>query len=242
MERQDYLRIITTNGEQLAAAGRAGLAAAVPCCPGWSVENVLAHTGQVHRWVTGILEAAPGERVRFSDVPQPPEGAAVIDWFIEGNNALVESLQRADLSREVRTFAGERPARFWLSRMALENSMHRWDAESAHGDPGPLDGELCVEGMDEIFTVYVPSRFDTATFGGSGETMHLHATDRAGEWMITFEADQVTCEHGHGKGDVAVRGGAADLYLLMWNRIGTEGFEIFGDSALLDRWRQHATF
>ena len=42
--------------------------------------------------------------------------------------------------------------------------------------------------------------------------------------------DGVTFEHGHAKGDVALRGTAGDLLLWAWNRVPVDDrFEVFGD-------------
>ena len=46
---------------------------------------------------------------------------------------------------------------------------------------------------------------------GDGVTIHLHATDAPGEWMIERTPDGFTYAHGHGKGDVALRGPISDL-------------------------------
>ena len=45
-------------------------------------------------------------------------------------------------------------------------------------------------------------------------------------------------EHGHAKGDVALRGTASDLLLWAWNRVPPDDrFEVFGEPTLLDAWR-----
>jgi len=45
-------------------------------------------------------------------------------------------------------------------------------------------------------------------------------------------------ERAHAKGDAAVRGPASTLFLVLWGRlpIDTEGVELFGDRAVIDRW------
>jgi len=73
----------------------------------------------------------------------------------------------------------------------------------------------------------------------TSESMHLHCTDTEGEWMIRFTADGAVTTREHAKGDVAVRGTASDLYLLLWNRVSAERFEIFGDASLLRRFAEH---
>ena len=42
-----------------ANAGSAGLNAPVPTCAGWSVADLVAHTGQVHRWAAAQLAHRP---------------------------------------------------------------------------------------------------------------------------------------------------------------------------------------
>jgi hypothetical protein len=82
-------------------------------------------------------------------------------------------------------------------------------------------------------------REDLRALEGAGQTLHLHATDADGEWMITLDPDGYTWEHGHGKGTVAVRGRAADLLLLLYGRTAPteDTFQVFGDTALLAHWR-----
>ena len=36
-------------------ADRAGAEAPVPTCPGWTVRDLLAHQGMVHRWATAVV-------------------------------------------------------------------------------------------------------------------------------------------------------------------------------------------
>jgi len=82
-----------------------------------------------------------------------------------------------------------------------------------------------------------------AELRGAGESLHLHATDVDGEWMIELHPDGFRWEHAHGKGTVAVRGRASDLMLLMYGRLSAddgERFTCFGDTELLVRWLSHS--
>ena len=85
-----------------------------------------------------------------------------------------------------------------------------------------------------------PLFFDRSTWSDAGApaeaTVHLHATDVDGEWMIRIGDTEITAEHGHGKGDVAARGRAADLFLLVWGRGDLSDLETFGDASLLERF------
>ena len=76
------------------------------------------------------------------------------------------------------------------------------------------------------------------------DTMVLGVVDRpagTGEWLVTLGPEGPTVEHAHAKGDVAVRGTASDLLLLLWNRVPVDRCEVFGDAGLLDRWREAVT-
>jgi hypothetical protein len=65
--------------------------------------------------------------------------------------------------------------------------------------------------------------------------VHLHATDVEGEWLVTLGGSTVAVEHGHAKGDAAVRGTAADLHLWLWGRVPLDRLEVFGDPAIAER-------
>ena len=71
----------------------------------------------------------------------------------------------------------------------------------------------------------------------SGRSMHLHGLD-GGEWLLRGTPDGLAWERGHTKADVAVRGTAGALYLLLNRRLSADdpGFEIYGDRAVLDTW------
>ena len=81
-----------------------------------------------------------------------------------------------------------------------------------------------------------------APIRGAGETIHLHCTDGDGEWLVRLGADGVAVTNEHAKGDVAARGTASDLMLLVWGRIPPERVDVFGDAALLTRWQELTKF
>ncbi|WP_407107745.1 maleylpyruvate isomerase family mycothiol-dependent enzyme [Rhodococcus aetherivorans] len=253
MDRASYPALLRADTERLLAAGEGRLDRPVPTCPRWSVERLLGHVGRVHRNAAGWLRT--GGR---TEIPPAPAGAAVVAWVRDGLEELTEAVQSADPHVDEQTFAGPQPASFWVRRMAVETALHRIDAELAAGEgTTPVDTTLAVEGIDELFGVLLPFRAlggagalgEAGSAGwpaGSGKTMHLHATDPAlaageGEWLITFDADEPSVVHTHAEGDVAVRGPASDLLLLLWNRASLDRFDVFGDAALLTRWRDEVT-
>ena len=115
--------------------------------------------------------------------------------------------------------------------------MHRWDAVG-----GAIDADLAVDGVDEPARLCAPP-IPAEKLAGAEGTIHLHATDVDGEWLIRSLPQGITFERGHAKGDVAVRGTAPDLLLWTWNRVPVDDrFERFGAPALLEAWRTSVVF
>lgn len=226
-------------GEALARAAESGpLDARVPGCPGWDVEALLRHVGDVHRWATTIVRERRQERLR-QDFAGPDDPAGLIGWYREGHLALVDVLEAAF---EDETFWHWGPApsalAFWARRQANETAVHRCDAESARGAITPLGTGDALDGVDEWLGLLPSRRLRTA---GGGRTLHLHATDGDGEWVVTLN-DGVAVTRGHARADCALRGRASDLFLWSMNRQGAEPLEVLGDRGLLDVWRAGVRF
>jgi len=240
MDRASYITSLRDDTDLLLATAGGALDRPVPTCPGWTCERLVAHMGRVHRWNAAWVTTGAAQQVATA-----PTGPDVVDWAQAGCDELVAALEAADDDGEVGTWAGPQPATFWPRRMAIEAAVHRVDAQLAVDAPTPVGTALALDGVDEMFAVVLPWR-GTGDLGGAGETIHLHATDPdleagVGEWLVTLGPTGVTVEHAHAKGDVAVRGTASDLLLLLWNRAGADRFQVFGDASLLDRWRASVT-
>jgi hypothetical protein len=118
--------------------------------------------------------------------------------------------------------------------------VHRIDAELAAGaEVGDLDPAFAVDGIDEVFFMMLAIS-GPEPIGGSGQTLHLHATDVDGEWLVTLHPEHVTVERGHAKGDAAIRGSARDLLLQTWGRDPLGELEVFGDDAVVALFRAAA--
>ena len=144
------------------------------------------------------------------------------------------------------TLTGIGPASFWARRRAHEAAVHLADAQLAAGLDVDLAPEFAADGVDEWLALIVAAQ--APDLRGDGRSLHFHATDPglsgAGEWLVTRTPSGVTVTRGHGKADVAVRGPAASLLLILTRRLppSDPAIEILGEQELLTHWLQHTPF
>jgi uncharacterized protein (TIGR03083 family) len=236
----DWIAVVEREGHALSTAARHDFKAAVPACPGWDVDALLAHIGVIHHRTAGLARTARTERPTTDDGSQPvaPSGN-LLGWYEAGLADLLDAFRTTDPATEVWSFIGPSTVGWWHRRMAHETTMHRIDAEQATGAAGPIETELALDGLGELLELFLPLR-NGGQATGTGETVHVHATDADGEWLLALRADGVGVERGHAKGDVAVRGPVADLLLWLYGRRPVDGLEVFGDADLAARFRDLA--
>lgn len=226
----------------------ADLTRTVPTCPEWTLRQLATHTGRAHRWAAEIIVTRSAQAIPFREVPDgrfPDDPARHPEWIRAGAERLVTAVRGAG-SDLMWTFAGPGQASFWARRMAHETAVHRADAEIQAGRRPALAADLAADGIDEwlgFLSVPAPGDDDQRLNAlPDGSVMHIHATDDGlggdGEWMVRRDGSQVLVEHGHGKGDVAVRGPAGPLLLMLVRRIppDDEDLQVLGNQALLTSW------
>jgi uncharacterized protein (TIGR03083 family) len=238
MDHEAYIDAIERESATfIAAAASVDSDARVPSCPDWTADDLLRHVGIVQRWATGQVAERRTERVWTDDVDAPTDRDALLGWVRESSAELVAVLRATPPDTAMWTFPGMGEARFWSRRQAHEIALHRVDAQLVAGLPDPIDSDLACDGIDEFLDGVVPYRLRDRMVG-NGETFHFHRTDGDGEWLVRLTPEGPEVERAHAKGDVAVRGGASDLLLVMRNRAGVDAVEMFGDEALLARWHE----
>jgi uncharacterized protein (TIGR03083 family) len=210
----------------------------VPTCPGWTLADLVHHVGTVHRWQEAQLRADDTERLARSERLERPDDESLQEWLQHGLASLLQAFAETDPERLTPTWFGPRPASFWARRAAHETAIHRWDAQAAVMSPSPIDAAQAVDAIDELLENVVPRRVADAGWEPPPASIHLHATDIDGEWTIHVDGQSVTVTRSHDKGDVAARGSANDLILLLAGRIPPSRLELFGDHAVLDRWHR----
>jgi uncharacterized protein (TIGR03083 family) len=248
MEHEEFVGVIRRESVALADALRddgGDPSTPVPACPGWTITKLVKHTGTAQRWACAIVEARATEPVSPKSLdlglPTDADTATLADWIAAGGAHLADVLDAVDPGLRVWSWAGDDRAGFWSRRMAHETAMHRWDAQDARGTAEPIDGDLALDGIQERFdNLSATTARGGAAMTGSGETVHLHCTDREGEWLVRLGPDGAEVSRGHAKGDVAARGSASDLLLMVYGRVPADAVEVFGDAALLRRFQELA--
>jgi uncharacterized protein (TIGR03083 family) len=244
-----YVGALRRQGELLAgAAQQAGLAAAVPSCPGWAVRDLLKHTGYVHRWATGFVAqglTTPVGEPEEEILGQGPADAELPGWFREGHAALVRALGAARPDLNCWAFlAAPSPLAFWARRQAHETAIHRVDAEQAAstaGQAAPANGAafepaFAADGVDELLMGFLARGIRRGNWAGLGGSLAIHADDgTAGgaDWLIAGDPDAPSVSRGTARADCDVAGTASELYLMLWNRGAADRLEVAGDPSIL---------
>lgn len=239
MDIDEQIARVRREGEALANAAESGpLDAAVPSCPGWDVDTLLRHIGDVHRWAASIVRERVQERLA-RDFEGPAERDALLNWYREGCSALVDVLAAASPGDSF-WFWGPAPnaLAFWARRQANETAVHRCDAESARGSITPLSTTDAVDALDEWLGL-APRRASAAE--GSGRILRLVPTDAPVTWSVIL-GERVEVTSDRGRGHCELRGTASDLYLWSMNRAGTERMTVTGDTTLLQVWAGNLRF
>jgi uncharacterized protein (TIGR03083 family) len=226
----------------LAAAERAGLHTGVEACPGWTVEDLLAHVEEVWAFWAIVVEGPLTDIAQIRAQPRParPAASELPAAARAAADRLLAALESTDPTTEVWTWTGANQEAAWVGRRQVqEAAVHRWDAEHASGSGWAIPGDVASDGIDEFLTWFLDD------LPGSrepvGGTVHLHCTDVAGEWLVTPKEDGMfDVVREHAKGDAAVRGAANDLLLWLWRRPGGP-VEVLGDAGVAARFQAATT-
>jgi uncharacterized protein (TIGR03083 family) len=219
----------------------------VPTCPGWTIAALVKHHGTTHRWVDHIVRHRVQEPIspREVELGLPDDETAYPAWLAAGAASLAVGLRGSDPRTRVWSWGADQNVWFWSRRILHEAVIHRTDAELARGLTPRVDSVTAADGVDEFLTI-LPHWLGRRgrALPSNGDTLHFHATDSDGEWMVTLDPGGPRWDRGHGKGSVAVRGSAGDLLLLIYGRRPPEdeSFTVFGNRELLTEWLATTAF
>ena len=207
---------------------------AIKECPGWNVNDLMAHIGRVFGAVTSVIESKSIERPT-APFPTPPESNQR-EWAMSNFSNLFEAINETDPDTPLWTWGRDQNMRFFIRRMTHETLLHMRDAESVIGEFITVDGDVACDGIDEyIDGALQHSMNPQKEFLYPNGSIHLHRTDGEGEWLIEPNGNEIIVSREHAKGDVAVRGSAISLLLYLWGR-SPQDLEIFGEPELAKAW------
>lgn len=227
----------------------ADLTAPVPTCPGWTLADLVRHTGSVQRWFAALLRKRVQERPLSREVelrlPEDEDGYA--DWLADSAAEAASAFESVAPDAPMWAWGADQHARFWVRRMLFETLVHRADAELALGLAPVIDPGLATDGIDEFLVnlpFAAPFAPGVAELRGTGETLRFRCTDTGGDWTVRLRPDGFGLEASAAGADATVRGSAADLLLLAYGRLRLDApaFEVEGDEDLLARWVTHSKF
>lgn len=239
MELHGFIAELERQGHALrGVAAEAGLDAAVPSCPTWTVAKLVAHVGTVHRWAASHVQE-PRNSGDGARATAPTEG--LLDWYSEGHSVLVETLRKAPPDVAAWTFLpAPSPLEFWARRQAHETAIHRADADIALGRIAGYDVGFAADGISELVDGFLGRR-GGGLVSDLARTMLIRLTDDDRVWHITIgpEGRQIS-QHVEGAAEVVVHGSASATYLFLWNRGPRDSLQISGDQSVLDLWQRKA--
>ncbi len=251
-----YLAALQRDAALLAGAARRGFHPPVPNCPGWSVGDLVEHTGIVHRHKLQILEERWLEG--SPDPGPPPPRRRLVAWFEEGARLLHDALAGLDPQLTISTWdANNETVGFWHRRMAHETFVHRIDGEQAHGVESTLDRELAADGIAELLDSFLGGAPAWANVTPTDERVVLEATDGDERWNVRIgrfggtstttgieyrdELIALVEPDGHVDGTTArVLGPAATIDLWLWGRAPLSALTLEGHRQAAERLRELA--
>lgn len=207
----------------------------VPTCPGWTVLDLVAHQGMVHRWATDHLRGRRGVDAQAYE----SEGRASGDelgWFDAGATALLQALVDAPDDLDAPVFLQNAPAAkfFWARRQCHETTIHAVDAMAARLGRAPraeetwINDRVALDGIDELLAGFVPRPRRWAVHTETATSLLVRPAGADVAWHVTFspEAPAVTRRlSGTDRAPVAehqIVGDPVGLYLGLWNRAEPE--------------------
>ncbi|MFE0047956.1 maleylpyruvate isomerase family mycothiol-dependent enzyme [Streptomyces albireticuli] len=240
----------------VAAVKDADLTLPVPGCPGWTLADLVKHTGGVQRWFSVLLRGRIQEPPRSRDVELrlPANEDGYPDWLADSAAEAADAFAGLDPDAPMWAWGADQHARFWIRRMLFETLVHRTDAERALGLRPVIDRDLATDGVDEFLVNLPHAAFfapKVADLRGDGETLRFRCADTDGDWLVRLRPDgfgvEPTGPDAEGTrtaAGVTVQGAAADLLLFLYGRLGpgSDALRVDGDGEPLARWSANSAF
>ncbi|GAB2702432.1 maleylpyruvate isomerase family mycothiol-dependent enzyme [Nocardia thraciensis] len=236
----EYQERLQQAADSMVAATQTGpLDAVVPACPGWTLRDLVVHLGEVHQWARANV-TDPENGPRHTATPPGPDDD-LADWYRRCFDDLLKVLESTDPAAPAWTMQpSNRTAGFWSRRQCHELTMHVVDARQAQDAITNYDADLAVDGLSEIFDVWVYRRpawqvppVDLAA------PVAVSCTDRDARWILAPTGSSEPPEYeAFGPAPTGalpavaaeLRGTAEELLLMFWGRADLSTVTIDGDA------------
>jgi len=230
----ELVAAIRREGEGLLSAARLGLDVPVTTCGDWDLAALVGHVAFVYARAGYFVANRVQERPET--LPDLPDGDP-IDVLSGTLDALVAALSGCEPDTPVWSWVFDQAdgARFWARRMAHESSIHRFDAEAAHGILQPIDPDLAPDEIDEVIDVLAPRVYHRDAVDGPEGTVVLASSD-SDVWSLELTPGGVIRTDRPSSPDVTARGTTSALVKAVYGRTPWSVVEVDGDTDLLERW------
>jgi uncharacterized protein (TIGR03083 family) len=233
-----FLTRLKSDAARLAEMAGHALDAEVPPCPGWTVRDVVVHTGEVYSHKVACMRLPEGPDHVDDWNHGPAEGQDTLEWFQERYDELVTELTaRGPAASSYTWHDPDQTVGFWFRRMAQETAVHRADVESAFDAMTPVADDLAVDGIDEVLDLFLAYQADDVGPDGPGRgTVAVRTGDHV--WRSTLTPDDVGLSREPGAADAVVSGEPSELLLWLWGRRPDSAVLLEGDRELLTGFRE----
>ncbi len=258
-----YLDRFRRNRAAIIEAAGLGFDPPIKGCPGWDVAGLTGHMGRVYTfWLKWVRERPRGfSREAMSEIaadrdarlpgytawdragfPKESRPDGIVPFARHAGDELDSALDDLQPEDTVWTFVpAHQTGAFVFRRLAMETTIHRWDAEDAHGIasgvPSGSDDVLARDGIDEMLGMFGEDPgYQTNQDRRHGQKVLLHEDPGPGRWLVSFDKSGIATSPDEGPADVTVTGTATDLWLYIMGRRSADEMHIEGDNDLAASW------
>jgi uncharacterized protein (TIGR03083 family) len=203
----------------------------VPTCPDWTVLDLVAQVGMVHRWAIDNLRGRRDVDPATYE-SQGHTSADQLGWFDEGATALLQALVDAPDDLDSLVFLHQAPPAkfFWARRQCHETTVHAVDAMAARLGRAPLPEEtwisdrLALDGIDELLVGFVARPRRGAVHTAAPTSLMVRPAGAGVAWHVAFSPDapavtqRITDTEHVPEAEHEIAGDPVALYLSLWNR------------------------
>jgi uncharacterized protein (TIGR03083 family) len=224
MQLDEYLPVLAKANARFAdAAAEAVLArgwnATVPCCPEWTLADLVWHLSQVQHFWAWVVRTRATDPSAYPEPARHPDDE-LLGFFAAQSAELETALDGADPAERVWTWAPQQDVAFVLRRQAIEATVHTIDVEQVLGNEHAIPADVGLDGLDEWLEVMVPSALPDGPPEGAHPVV-FHAVDADAKRTLFADSRPFPI--------AVLTGNAGDLLLAAWRRVPLEVLTVDGD-------------